>query len=311
VSGISSDLESFLEVVHKVASSVAEPSTSPSELRAALDSVGLLSLARDTADEPDSRLWVAHTVRVAAQTSPSTGFVLAARYAADRTLGADDATEPTLALTVPGASAVVATALDPRTVVIIDTGADQVVTIPWADVAATSVAEPRTGLKGARFVSVDAPASAAVSRASTDAAMAEWDLLTGAALAGLARRAVSETQAYVVERRQFGVPIASFAGLRALVTDMELKAAGTEANLAAFADGSMGRDNLCATAGRATIEICLDAIQAHGGYGYIDEYPLADLLRDAISLQARSGGRRLHLARVADRTLGPPHGGRS
>ena len=51
--------------------------------------------------------------------------------------------------------------------------------------------------------------------------------------------------------------------------------------------------------------ICIDAIQAHGGYGYIDEYPVAGLLRDAISLQARAGGRRLHVARVAERGLGP------
>ena len=41
------------------------------------------------------------------------------------------------------------------------------------------------------------------------------------------------------------------------------------------------------------------------------EYPVADLLRDAVSLQARAGGRRLHVARVARRGLGVADGGRS
>ena len=39
-------------------------------------------------------------------------------------------------------------------------------------------------------------------------------------------------------------------------------------------------------------DVALDAIQVHGGYGYIEEYPVAAMLRDAISLRARSSARR-------------------
>ena len=51
-----------------------------------------------------------------------------------------------------------------------------------------------------------------------------------------------------------------------------------------------------AVAGRAAVETAIDAIQAHGGLRLHRRVPVAELLRDAISLQARAGGRRLHVA---------------
>lgn len=308
MSAISCDLEAFLEVVHKVAAA-ADENESPAALRASLDAVGLLSLGPDTAQERDSAHWLSHTVRIAAQSSPSVGFLLATRYAADLTAtnAAFDVpvVEPTFTLAVPAAATVVATALLPQTIVAVDVAGGRVVHMRWDEVADRADPSARTGLEGARFVSIVVPPTAPACAASADAALAAWDLLTGAALAGLARRAVTLTQSYVNERIQFGVPIGSFAGLRALVADMDLKACAIEALLDASLDAPRASDTVSATAGRAALEICIGAIQAHGGYGYIDEYPIAGLLRDAISLQARAGGRRLHVSRLAERTLGP------
>lgn len=311
MSSISRDLESFLEVVDKVAGAARDLPASLPDARSALSGAGLHTLGQDTADEEDALVWLTNTVRVAAQASPSLGFLLAARYAADRALGAESAElEPTFCLS-PGSRAVAATGLGPETLVVADTGQTGLMAVPWVDVAESAVHEPRTGLHGAQLVSVTVPELTTGSPADAAGALAVWDLLTGAVLVGVARRAVMLTQTYVMERQQFGAPIGSFGGLRAMVGDMDLKATGMHALLDACTDRAASSENVAAVAGRATIEICLDAIQAHGGYGYVDEYPVAGLLRDAISIQARAGGRRLHVARVAERGLGSRGAGRS
>ncbi len=306
MSSISAELANFLDVVEKVAAAVGESPAPLEESRTSLASAGLLDLGRDTADEPDARLWVTHTVRVAAEWSPSLAYVLAARYAADRALGAQ-ASDSTFALISGDRSAVVATALEPATVALFDLEIAELRRASWDDLAGTAQRALRTGLKSANLVTIpDATGAQAVVAAGD--VLADWDLLTGAILAGIARRATRATQTYVMERHQFGVPIGSFAGMRALVADMDVKAASVNALL----DGALAHDapteTISAIAGQAVVDICLTAVQAHGGYGYIDEYPLTDLVRDAVSAQARAGGRRLHLARVAQRGLGPRPG---
>ncbi|MEU4453067.1 acyl-CoA dehydrogenase family protein [Nocardioides sp. NPDC023903] len=304
----SSELDSFLDVVAKVAASVADAPGPLADSRSALAGAGLLDLGRDTADEPDALHWLTHTVRVAAESSPSLAYVLAARYAADLVHGSlGEASEPAFALAVPPSAPVVPTALGPRHVVVLDADAGEARTMAWEDVADSADASPRTGLRLAGLVTLNVPEAAAGEPLASPEALGHWDLLTSAVLIGTARRAVRESETYVVERHQFGVPIGSFAGLRALVADMDLKVKGARALLDAALDRG-STETVSATAGRAAVETCIAAIQAHGGYGYIDEYPLAELLRDAISVQARAGGRRLHIARVAARALGPRDG---
>lgn len=306
MSSVSNDLQNFLEVVAKVASSVAESSGSLGELRGPLESAGLLDLARDTAEEPDALQWLAHTVRVAAESSPSLGFALAARYAADRALATGTGgAEPTFGLVVGSSLPVIAAAFEPETVVLLDVETNTVRAIPWAGARAGARDEQRTGLKRAELTTFDLPASAEESAPATAGSLAEWDMLTGAVLIGIGRRACRTAGAYVLERRQFGVPIASFAGLRALIAEMELRMDGVEALFDRALDASGPTESISAAAGKAVIDTCVDAIQALGGYGYIDEYPVSGLLRDAISVQSRAGGRRLHVSRVATRVLGP------
>ncbi len=298
-----SDLQRFLEVVGKIATSIAENGGSPAHSWSAVESAGLPALARDTADEPDALRWLAHTVRAASEESPALAYLLAARYAADRALGDDRFEAPTIGVRVPGSSFVVPSTPPPDGIVVLDLDEGTAGAVAWSDAAVVQPGEERTGLVEAGLVTLSLPE--AMDSARRPEAVADWDILAGAALAGLARGAVRRTAAYVTERRQFGVPVGSFAGLRAFVAEMELRVEAVEALLGESLTGSSPSESVAAAAGRVAVDTCIDAIQAHGGYGYIVEYPLAGLLRDAVSLQARAGGRRMHMVRVAERRLGP------
>ena len=310
MSALSAELEQFLEVVATVAQTVAAGSDAVGDSWPAVESPGLPTLARDTGDEPDALRWLAHTVRVAAGASPALAFVLAARYAADLALDDSDSQAPTFALMSHVSDPVVVTSPTPDRVVVVDVDDLEVVSVPWAATKAVE-ATGLTGLVAARPVPVVLGSTSGGVEADASAVLRTWDLLIGAALVGVAERAVEVTQAYVLQRKQFGVPVGSFAGLRALVAGMALRVEPLRAQLDSALAGAAPSDGRAALAGRAAVDNCLDAIQSHGGYGYISEYPVADMLRDAVSLQARSGGRRLHLARVARRGLGEPAGRRS
>ena len=308
---MSSDLEQFLEVVTKVSASVADDPGCVAAAWSSVESAGLPALAIDTREEPDGLQWLTHTVRVSAESSPALAYVLAARFTADLALGDGEAQGPTFALTSSNSRPVIPTAPDPDVVVVLDVDSSEVVTFPWGDAKDTAEREARTGLAAARQVSFAVPPAAESTSAAAAAVLASWDILVGASLVGIADSAVRATQTYVLERKQFGVPIGSFAGLRALVAEMQLRVEPVRALLDLAGRDSALTDSVGALAGRAAVANCIDAIQAHGGYGYIAEYPIAGLLRDAVSLQARAGGRRLHVARVAGRGLGVPVGHRS
>ncbi|WP_033190806.1 acyl-CoA dehydrogenase family protein [Rhodococcoides fascians] len=300
----SPEVADFLATADKVATGFADTSDSPSSIRGTLEETGLLDLASEIVEESDELVWLAHTVRVAAQSAPSLASALAGRYAADA-VGRECGTNgSTFALSFDGAAAVASEALAPERAVVWDAASNSILVAPWSSVS-IDASQPRSGLHRAELVSVSMPTDVTRSNANPSEVIARWDLLTGAALVGLARRAVQETQSYVMGRSQFGVPIGSFTGLRAIVAGMDLAVDEAEALLIRAVDGGTSSATVSATAGRVAVAVCIDAIQAHGGYGYIDEYPLAGLLRDAISIQARSGGRRFHIARLAQRGLGP------
>lgn len=310
MSAASSDLERFIEVVGKVSASVADDPGCVEDAWGSVESAGLPTLARDTVGEPDAIQWLTHTVRVAAGSSPALAYVLAARYTADLTIGDGEGQAPTFALASGNSRPVVATSPEVDLLVVLDIESSETVVASWEDVKDSAEVEQRTGLVAARPASFTLPATAESCPAEAMTVLSSWDVLVGAALVGIAERAVRATQTYVLERKQFGVPIGSFAGLRALVAEMQLRVEPVRGLLEGASAGSDPSDSVAALAGRAAVANCLDAIQAHGGYGYMTEYPVADLLRDAISLQARAGGRRMHLARVARRGLGAPEGQR-
>lgn len=105
---------------------------------------------------------------------------------------------------------------------------------------------------------------------------------------GTAQAALEQTLAYVGERQQFGQPIGAFQHTQFELADMatELLAARQMVRLAAARlDAGHSEATLyCAMAKRfatdRAFEVCNKALQLHGGYGYIREYPLERHLRD-------------------------------
>ncbi|MEU5045904.1 acyl-CoA dehydrogenase family protein [Streptomyces griseorubiginosus] len=291
-------------------------------IRSLLRTADVLDLAQETAGLDDAVDWLVATVRTTAYFSPAAAFALGGRFAAQRGLAAAEAadrdvadltdlTDLTSAVTNPTAhrpwTATVPTLLAPAAVVFLDRGTRSAVLARWdALVAEDAEGTRRTGLRAAalRTVRLDDTLLTALPDAVARRTTRDWDLFTSAVGLGLAEKALDTAENYARERRQFGSPIGTFAGLRAMLAEMRIRVCAVRVMLDAAAAGDLDTEELLAQAGRAAVDICLDAIQVHGGYGYIDEYPVAGLLRDAVSLRARGGGRRSLLAQVAARGFG-------
>jgi len=105
---------------------------------------------------------------------------------------------------------------------------------------------------------------------------------------GTAQAALEEAQAYLLERQQFGRKLADFQALQFRLADMatDLIAARNMVRLAAFKldEKHPEATAYCAMAKRfATdvgFDVCNQALQLHGGYGYIKEYPVERHVRD-------------------------------
>ncbi|AVS67250.1 acyl-CoA dehydrogenase [Paracidovorax avenae] len=128
---------------------------------------------------------------------------------------------------------------------------------------------------------------------------------------GAAQGALNAAQQYMQDRRQFGKAIASFQALQFKLADMatELVAARQMVRLAASKLDAGARDasTYCAMAKRfatdAGFDVVNEALQLHGGYGYIREYPLERLLRDARVHQILEGTNEIMRVIIARRML--------
>ncbi|HWF75742.1 MAG TPA: isobutyryl-CoA dehydrogenase [Caulobacteraceae bacterium] len=105
---------------------------------------------------------------------------------------------------------------------------------------------------------------------------------------GGAGQAFETAQAYLTERKQFGRPLSQFQALQFKLADMatELEAARLMVRRAAAAldAGDPAATRLCAMAKRfatdAAFDVANQALQLHGGYGYLKDYPLERIVRD-------------------------------
>jgi short-chain 2-methylacyl-CoA dehydrogenase len=113
---------------------------------------------------------------------------------------------------------------------------------------------------------------------------------------GLAQGALDEALAYAKERRAFGQPISKFQTIQAKLADLstEIEAARLLTYKAAVLK-DQGR-NFSITAaqaklktGRLAVKAADEAVQIHGGYGYIEEYPVCRFYRDAKILTIGEG----------------------
>ena len=128
---------------------------------------------------------------------------------------------------------------------------------------------------------------------------------------GAAQATLNYAQAYMLERKQFGKPLANFQALQFKLADMvtELIAARQMVRLAAVKldSGDPDKTTYCAMAKRFATDIgfnvCNEAIQLHGGYGYIREYPIERHFRDARVHQILEGTNEIMRVIIARRIL--------
>jgi hypothetical protein len=129
---------------------------------------------------------------------------------------------------------------------------------------------------------------------------------------GAARACYERARTHLLERRQFGRRLADFQALQFRLADMatELEAARLMVYRAAAALDRQAADATiaCAMAKRfatdVAFQVCNDALQLHGGYGYIREYALERFLRDVRVHQILEGTNEIMRLIIARRLLG-------
>jgi len=130
------------------------------------------------------------------------------------------------------------------------------------------------------------------------AASMEWErICVLASYLGTMQRLLETSIEYAQERKQFGQTIGKFSPVSDKIADMEVRLESGRLLLykAAWLK-SQGLDSAREAAiaklylGEACVQSCLDAMQIHGGYGYMTEYQIERELRDAISVRVYSAG---------------------
>ena len=129
---------------------------------------------------------------------------------------------------------------------------------------------------------------------------------------GIARAAFEMAVTYSKERVQFGVPIAMHQAIQFLIADMATKVHLSRLatwNSAVLLD--QGRRNTLESshakrfAADTAMEVTTDAVQVYGGYGFIKEYKVEKLMRDAKIMQLYEGTSQIQRLVIARETLLP------
>ncbi len=129
---------------------------------------------------------------------------------------------------------------------------------------------------------------------------------------GIGRAAFEYAAEYSKERVQFGVPIAMHQAIQFMIADMSTKVDAGRLlvwNSAVLLDQG-NRNTLVSSqakrfAADSAMEITVDAVQVYGGYGFIKEYPVEKLMRDAKIMQLYEGTSQIQRLVIAKEVLLP------
>jgi alkylation response protein AidB-like acyl-CoA dehydrogenase len=128
-------------------------------------------------------------------------------------------------------------------------------------------------------------------------------LSTAAIAAGIAQAALEHAIRYSGEREQFGRPIGSFEGIQRKLADMATRTVAARA-LVEKAAADPESVTLSAMAKLAAAECAMfvttEAVQIFGGYGYMRDYPVEKLMRDAKAMEIMHGPNEVQRIRIAE-----------
>jgi alkylation response protein AidB-like acyl-CoA dehydrogenase len=134
----------------------------------------------------------------------------------------------------------------------------------------------------------------------------------GAQALGIAQGALDHAVSYAKERVQFGGPIARLQGIQFMIADMaiQVEAARQLVYYSAALVESAGREASAVSAmakcfaADTAMKVTVDAVQVLGGYGYMVEYPLERMMRDAKITQIYEGTNQIQRVVIARHLLG-------
>jgi len=143
------------------------------------------------------------------------------------------------------------------------------------------------------------------------AALNEGRLYVSAMATGVAQRAIDEAVSYAKERVQFGKAISENQAIRFKLADMKIKIEAAR-QLTAYGltlmdkgeDFQEAASMAKAFAADTVIEVTSSAMDIFGGYGFVKEYPIEKLLRDARVFQIIEGTGEMQRIAVANALLG-------
>jgi butyryl-CoA dehydrogenase len=133
----------------------------------------------------------------------------------------------------------------------------------------------------------------------------------GAQALGIAAGALDEALEYARTRIQFDAPIASFQAVQMMLADMAIQVEASRALIyeaARAADAGMKNTSAIASmakvlASDTAMRVATDAVQIFGGYGYMKEYPVEKMMRDAKITQIYEGTNQIQRLVIASELI--------
>jgi alkylation response protein AidB-like acyl-CoA dehydrogenase len=134
---------------------------------------------------------------------------------------------------------------------------------------------------------------------------------------GIAQGALDYAVGYVQQREQFGQPVAQFQGVQFMLADMAMKVEAARQltyHAAAASERAMNGEKVTGLtfassaakclASDAAMQVTTDAVQLLGGYGYVNDYPVERMMRDAKITQIYEGTNQIQRMVMARQLLG-------